>query len=168
MPTQSNLDAVFLELGRATYTFQAIEARIKFLLPHLNVAGEDAPPSGEGWKGWRMYLDSKEMLGNLVRLLLDRVSTSDPVALEREWREVVQGRNDVVHNFAFQAFARCSTPEDIELSVQYLRIRRRRALPLLQMLEAFLYGFNAAVQLPPTFEGDAPVELPAWLNAGAA
>jgi hypothetical protein len=177
-PVESDIDAhmpksaltielVFLELGRALYVFQAIEARLKMLLPHFVVPGTDEPAKGEGWEGRRKYLDSKEMLGNLVKLLHSRTTWENPGLIEAEWREVVQGRNDVVHNFSFQPFSKCETREEIELSLEYLRTRRTRALPLLHMLDVQLRGLVVALQLPPDFEGEIPVELPDWWNPNA-
>ena len=168
MQQDINSDPLLLELGRALYVFQAIEARIKVLLPHLTIPGTDETPYDEGWNGRRKYLDSKEMLGNLVRLLQERISVDDPATLEQEWRTMVQCRNDVVHNFVLQEFARCATLEQLEQSIEYVRTRRVRALPLLQMLDTMLRGFLSALQLPPDFEGEFPVELPDWLSTSAA
>ncbi len=162
MDSETNTDAVFLELGKALSVFQAIEARLKFLLPHLVVSSTDALAEGEGWPGRLKYWESKEMLGNLVRLLQERLTVDDPEWLEAEWREIVQGRNDVIHNFPLQPFAGCNTLEDHRLALDYVRTRRLRALPLLQMLDALVRGFVAALLLPPDFEGEVPVELPDW------
>lgn len=168
MNSEFDTTPLFLELGKALYAFQAIEARIKLLLPHLNVPGAEGPSDDEGWNGRRKYLDSKEMLGNLVKLFQQRMAVERPELLEAAWREIVQGRNDVVHNFVLQPFAGCTSREDYERSLMYIRERRLRALPLLQMLDALLHGFVAVLQLPPGFEGEVPVELPSWYRAGAA
>lgn len=166
--SEINSEPLFLELGRALYVFQAIEARLKCLLPHLNVPGTDEPALGEGWDGRRKYLESKEMLGNLTKLFQQRMQVDRPDLIERVWREVVQGRNDVVHNFILQPFARCVTAEECRTSIEYVRTRRLRALPLLQMLDAMLRGFVAALQLPPDHEGEFEVELPEWYSSSAA
>jgi hypothetical protein len=158
----TNPDPVFLELGRALYVFQAIEARLKTLLPYFVVPGTGEPAKGEGWDGRRKYLDSKEMLGTLVKLLNERISTDIPQVFEDQLREVVQGRNDVVHNFVNQPFARCKTGEDLERSLEYIRVRRLRALPLLQMLDTQLRVHVVALQLPPDFEGEVTIDLPDW------
>ncbi|HHK4695499.1 TPA: hypothetical protein ACQTZN_006800, partial [Pseudomonas aeruginosa] len=159
------LDAtsLFVELGRATYVFQAMEARIKLLLPFLSVPGKDEPPPDEGWDNWRKYLDSKEMLGNLVRLFQERVASEDPAFVEKEWRSIVQCRNDVIHHFALQPFARCSTQEELHQSIAYIRERRLRATPMLKLLEILLHGLVAAMQAPANHEGELHVELPEWL-----
>ena len=166
--TQIKSEPLFLELGRALYVFQAIEARLKFLLPHLSAPGTEIPPAGEGWSNWRKYVDSKEMLGNLVKIFQQRMHVDEPELIEEEWRAVVQGRNDVVHNFIFQPFAGCSTPEETRSSIEYIRTRRLRALPLLQMLDFMLRGVLAVMQLPPDYEGEVNVELPDWWQPSAA
>ena len=74
-----NTDQLFIELGKALYAFQAIEARIKVLLPHLSLPETGEPPPGEGWEGRNKYLESKEMLGNLVKFLQQRMQVDDPV-----------------------------------------------------------------------------------------
>jgi hypothetical protein len=130
-----NVEPMFTELGKALYVFQAIEARIKVLLPHLSTPGADAPPPDEGWAGRNKYLDSKEMLGNLIKFLQQRIQVDDPERLESEWRAVVRGRNEVVHHFVHQPFARCETPEQLEEALRFIRSRRLRALPLLEMLD---------------------------------
>jgi hypothetical protein len=160
--------ALFEELGLALYTFQSIEVRIKFLLPHLNVPLTDAPPPDEGWAGRQKYLESKEMLGKLVRLFQERLTTEDPVEMERAFREVVQGRNDVVHAFVAQPFAGGNTDEELRQSIDYVRVRRLRAVPLLQILDAMSRGFTASLTLPPDFQGEVPVDLPDWLGVRSA
>jgi hypothetical protein len=159
---------LFLELGKALYVFQSIEVRLKYLLPHLNVPGTEGPPKGEGWGGRRKYLDSKEMLGNLVRILQERMQLEDPDFFEQEWRDVIQGRNDVVHNFLLQPFAGCNGQEEHERAIEYVRTRRLKALPLLHMLDCLLRGFVAVLQLPPNFEGEVTVDLPEWWPPNAA
>ena len=168
MDTELDTTPLFTELGRALYVFQAIEVRIKFLLPHLSVPGTEEPPDGEGWGGRRKYLDSKEMLGNLIKLFQQRMSVERPELLEQAWREIVQGRNDVVHNFVLQPFASCGSREDYEHSLEFIRQRRLRALPLLQMLDTLLSGFVTALQLPPGFKGEVPVELLSRHSTSAA
>ena len=168
MDSETSTDALFLELGKALYVFQSIEARLKFLLPHLVVNGTDSPAKGEGWHGRLKYWESKEMLGNLVRLLQERMSVDEPEKFEFEWRMIVQGRNDVVHNFALQPFAGCTSREDSQLALEYVRARRLRALPMLYVLDAFLRGFVEALQLPPEFEGAMTVELSDWWPSESA
>ena len=160
--SEINFEQVLLELGRALYVFQSIEARLKCVLPHLCPSGTDTTAVGEGWGNWRKYLDSKEMLGNLVKLFQQRILVGDPELIENEWHSVVQGRNDVVHNFIFQPFAKCATLEEQRLSIEYIRTRRLRAHPFFQMLDSLLHGLRAVAQLPPDFEGEATIELPAW------
>lgn len=168
MTSEVKTETLFLELGKALYVFQAIEARLKMVLPHLVVRGRDEPPEDEGWNGRRKYLDSKEMLGTLIKLFQQRLSVDQPARIEAEWREVIQGRNDVVHNFVLQPFASCTTAEDLKKSLEYVRIRRLRALPLLQMLDFLAQGFLAVLQLPPGYEGEVPIQLPEWWAPSAA
>jgi hypothetical protein len=165
-PLDQKLDntSLFLELGRATYAFQAIELRIKLLLPFLAVPGKYEPLPDEGRNNWRKYLDSKEMLDNLVRLFQERLVCEDPAIVEKEWRAIVQCRNDVVHHFALQPFSRCSTQEELHQSFAYIRERRLRAIPMLKLLEVLLRGLLAAVQAPASHEGELYVELPEWLT----
>lgn len=142
------LDAtsLFVELGRATYVFQAIEARIKLLLPFLSVPGKEGSPPVEGWDNWRKYLDSKEMLGNLVKLFQERLVSEEPALVEKEWRAIVQCRNDVIHHFALQPFARCSTQEELHQSISYIRERRLRAIPMLKLLEVLLHSLVVVIE----------------------
>lgn len=168
VPTAINADPLFLELGKALYVFQAIEARIKLLLPHLALPATGEPPIGEGWPGRDKYVESKEMLGNLVRLLHERITTDDPLKVEEVWRAVVQGRNEVVHHFAQQPFARCESLEELHQSIAFVRLRRTRALPLLSMLDQLLHGYVAALALPPEFEGELLLEPPAGPTESAA
>lgn len=156
--TSVNSDALFLEMGKALFVFQSIEARIKVVLPHLSVPGTGEPPPGEGWEGRNKYLESKEMLGHLVKFLQQRMQVDDPEGLELEWRAVVQGRNEVMHQFFQQSFARCENPEQLNDAIEFLRSRKARALPLLQMLDLLLRGFLAALALPPEYEGEFSFE----------
>ncbi len=149
-----NTDPLFLELGKALYVFQAIEVRIKLLLPHMALpdTGEAAP--GEGWEGRYKYLESKEMLGNLVKLLQQRMQISDPVAIEAQWREMVLGRNEVVHHFIQQPFARCESAVQVDEAIAFVRSRKNRAMPLLKMLDYIARGFLQSLTLPADFQGD--------------
>ena len=168
MSRDLNVEPLFTELGKALYVFQAIEARLKVLLPHLSMPDTGEPPPGEGWEGRNKYLESKEMLGNLVKFLQQRIQVDEPDRLEKEWRTVVQGRNEVVHHFVQLPFARCESPEQLEEALGFVRSRRLHALPLLEMLDHLLHGFLTALSLPPDYEGEVPVSLPEWIDRSAA
>lgn len=168
MPAAINSDSLFLELGKALYVFQAIEARIKFVLPHLSLPDTGEPPADEGWTGRNKYLESKEMLGNLIKFLQQRVSVDDPEHLEAEFRALVLGRNEVVHQFVLQPFARCESAEELERSIEFVRSRRTRALPLLAILDHLLSAFATALALPSDFQGEFTIQMPEWGSEGAA
>jgi hypothetical protein len=159
MPDDIGPNDQLLELGRTLYFFQSIEARLKLLLPYLVPRGTKAPAPEEVWRDRRKYLDSKEMLGNLVRLFAERVSGDDLDWFEAELQQVVQCRNDVVHNFVLQSFASCRTPEDRRRAFDYLRSRRFRAQPLFELLDSLLQGFLVSFRLPRDFEGEISPEL---------
>ncbi len=111
-PTARERELLFAELGLCLYLYQSIELRLKLLLPHLVIPGADNTAKGEGFKNWRVLLDSKETLGPLVKLLAERTATDKTVLLESTLRRLVDERNEVVHHFASQPFSRVSTPEE--------------------------------------------------------
>ena len=162
MASEINLDPVFLELGKAVLAFQSLETRLKCLLPHLALPETGEPPAGEGWGGWNKYLLSKEMLGNLVRALLQRTTAEDPLQLESAFMSVVKGRNEVVHLFVHQPFASCQTEEQMGEAIEFIRSRRNRAAPLLQLLDHLAYSFLVSLTLPDDFEGEMPLVAPEW------
>ena len=154
-----HLDGLIQAKGTATFS-----SRVQQTSGHR----PDAPPDGEGWGGRQKYLESREMLGNLIKLLQQRITVDKPELLEQTWREIVQGRNDVVHNFVLQPFAGCGSRDDYDRSLEFIRQRRLRALPLLEMLDCLLRGWVAALQSPPDFEGEVLVEPPSWYGTSAA
>ena len=115
------------------------------MLPHLQIAGADAPPTDEGWPARRKYLDSKEMLGNLIRIFQERLTVNDPAALEQDWRTLVRYRNDVVHHLVPQPFAKCETADELRQAIEYVQVRRMHALPLLEMLDSMMATFVQAL-----------------------
>ena len=167
LSSRIDFDPLFTELGRALNVFQAIEARMKFLLPYLAAPDTREPPPGEGWAGRYKYLESKEMLGNRVKFLQQRIRVNDPKRLEAEWRALVHGRNDVVHHFVQQSFACCESREELAEAIEFVRSRRIRALPLLQMLDQMLHGSVTALTLPPALALRRSLQRPAGHAGGA-
>jgi hypothetical protein len=163
-PHKATIDAtaLMLELGKATYTFQAIEIRIKLLLPFLLDPGGDGISIKDDSGNWRIYLDSKEMLGNLVKLFNARIKCDPPDFFETRFRTVVQCRNDVIHHFALQEFSSCATEEDQNRAISYIKERRAAALPLLKFLDAATQSLLAAFEAPWGHDMEMLIEMPEW------
>lgn len=123
------------------YVYQAIEVRLKYLLPHLVAPGEDTPAEGEGFANWRVFLDSKSTLGPLIQRLKERIETTEPELVESAWGQIVQYRNEIMHHFVEQPFARMQTDEEFTKAMKFLQVRRRAALPLLNALQDILFAF---------------------------
>ena len=140
-PTRRQIERLFAELGLCLHVYQSIELRLKVLLPHLVVTGTDTTAPGEGSDNWRVWLDSKQTLGLLVRRLHERATHDQPELVAEMWRTVVDDRNQVVHHFAEQPFARMSSRNECRQAFEFLRERRLRALPLLDQLQAVADGF---------------------------
>ena len=140
-PTRRQIQRLFAELGSCLHVYQLIELHLKTLLPHLVVTGTDTTAPGEGSDNWRVWLDSKQTLGLLVRRLHERMTSDPPEPAEKMWRTVVDDRNEVVHHFAEQPFARMSSRNECRQAFEFLRERRLRALPLLNQLQALVDGF---------------------------
>jgi len=139
-PTRRQIQRLFAELGSCLHVYQSIELHLKTLLPHLVVTGTDTTAPGEGSDNWRVWLDSKQTLGLLVRRLHERMTSDPPEPAEKMWRTVVDDRNEVVHHFAEQPFARMSSRNECRQAFEFLRERRLRALPLLDQLQGMLEG----------------------------
>ena len=140
-PTPDQSDCLFAELGRCLYIYQAIEQRLKFLLPHLVVPGTESHAKGEGLANWRVFLDSKETLGPLMQRLKDRVTSEQHHLLDEAWTQLVAQRNEVVHHFVSQPFARIATEAELQEAMRYLHHRRVTAAPMLEMLQQACMSF---------------------------
>jgi hypothetical protein len=147
-PTRRQTEQLFADLGLCLYVYQSIELQLKFLLPHLVVPGTEDHAPGEGFKTWRVFLDSKETLGPLIRRLQERMTISQPEVIEKEWRKLVDHRNEVVHHFAGQSFSKLSSPDEYRQAVEFIRVRRLHALPLLEMLQTLSEGFLGELLSP--------------------
>jgi hypothetical protein len=145
-PTARQRELLFLELGMCLYVFQSIEGILKALLPHFTVPGTDEHAPGEGFENWRIFLDSKETLGPMMRRFLERTSSPQSELLEQEWRRIVSNRNDVVHHFVEQRFARLDSEEQYAIACEFLRSRRLHALPMFEMLQDMLKHFTEELQ----------------------
>ncbi len=139
-PTRRQEARLFAQLGLCLHVYQLMELRLKTLLPHFVVPGTDTTAPGEGFENWRAFLDSKQTLGLLVRRLHERTTHDQPELVEEMWRTVVDDRNEVVHHFAEQPFARMSSRNECRQAFEFLRERRLRALPLLDQLQGMLEG----------------------------
>jgi hypothetical protein len=145
-PSEEEWTLLFAELGLCIHLYQRIEVLLKVLLPHLIVPGTDAHAPGEGFQNWRVLLDSKKTLGELVRIFGQRVESDNPQSFEDAWRRLVRERNEVVHHFVEQSFSRLETKAQYRSAVSFLKVRREAALPVFEMLEEFGRAFISSVQ----------------------
>ena len=134
-PTQEQHDQIFAELGRCLYVFQSIEARLKLMLPHLIAPDQEESLASVDFSNWRIYLDSKTTLGPLIQKLKDHVSTSHPELIDAAWSQLVKHRNEVMHHFVEQPFARLDTESKFQEALAFLKHRRASAAHLLCMLQ---------------------------------
>jgi hypothetical protein len=156
-PTSDQSDRLFAELGRCLYLYQAIEQRLKFLLPHLVVPGTETHAKGEGFANWRVFLNSKETLGLLMQRLKDRTTSDQRHLLDEAWTQIVAHRNEVVHHFVSQPFSRIATEAELQEAMRFLHHRRVVAAPMLEMLQQLCMAF-AEVLAPESHElGTTPL-----------
>lgn len=148
VPTPDQSNALFAELGRCLYLYQSIEVSLKLLLPHFVVPGTDSHAKNEGFANWHVFIDNKETLGPLIQRLKDRVTSDQRVELEADWTRLVAHRNEVVHQFASQPFARLSSEEQYAAAMKFLYERRQHAIPMYDMLQALLAAFLEALKPP--------------------
>ena len=134
-PTSEQHELLFSELGRCLYVFQAIEARLKMLLPHLVPPGLEASLASEDFFNWRFYLDSKTTLGPLIQKLKESVNSESPELLDEAWRKIVEYRNEVIHQYVQQPFSRLDTESKFNDAMAFLKLRRAAAVPLLLILQ---------------------------------
>lgn len=134
-PTQTQQLRLFTELGLCLYTYQAIELRLKVLVPHLLVPGTDPDAVAQAIHDWRVLLDSKETLGALTRRLAERVTSDDKALWESSWRDLVNQRNEVVHHFVSKPFAKFDSETDFRAAIAFLKQRRQFATLFLDALQ---------------------------------
>lgn len=144
-PTPEQSDRLFAELGRCLFLYQSIEQRLKFLLPHLVVPGTETHAKGEGFANWRVFIDSKETMGPLIQRLKDRVTSEQPDLLDETWTQIVAHRNEIVHHFVSQPFARIAAESELEEAMRYLHQRRTFATPMVEMLQQLCMSFAEAL-----------------------
>ena len=144
-PSSEQSDGLFAELGRCLYIYQSIELMLKFLLPHLVVPGTDTHAKCEGFANWRVFLDSKETLGPLMQRFKDRIVTEQRKQLDATWTQMVTHRNEVVHHFASQPFAKICSEAELTEAMQFLHHRRMLAAPMLEMLQQFNTAFMEVI-----------------------
>ena len=157
-PTPGQLDSLFTELGRCLYLYQSIEQRLKFLLPHLVVPGTETHAKGEGFANWRVFIDSKETMGPLMQRLKDRVTSDQRDLLDETWTQIVTHRNEVVHHFVSQPFARLATEVELQEAMRYLYQRRVVAIPMLEMLQQLCMSFAEALIPEESENGTTPLQ----------
>jgi hypothetical protein len=134
-PTSEQNEQLFAELGRCLYVFQAIEARLKILLPHLVPPGQEASLTSADFSNWRFYLDSKTTLGPLIQKLKEHVASESPELLDQAWRQLVQHRNEVIHHYLEQSFSPLDTESKYLEAMTFLKRRRAAAAPMLIALQ---------------------------------
>ncbi|HEY1059275.1 MAG TPA: hypothetical protein VGE55_11155 [Limnobacter sp.] len=144
-PTSEQSEKLFAELGRCVFTYQAIELRLKFLLPHMIIPGTENHAKGEGIGDWRVYLDSKETMGMLMQRLKDRSVLHDVLA--RDWTQLVEQRNEVVHHFLEQPFAKLESEAAFNEAIRFLQDRRTFASTLLNTLQAICVAFSYSLEM---------------------
>lgn len=135
VPTSEQNEQLFAELGRCLYVFQAIEARLKILLPHLVPPGKEASLTSEDFSNWRFYLDSKTTLGPLIQKLKEHIESENPELLDQTWRQLVQHRNEVIHHYLEQPFCPLDTESKFFDAMTFLKCRRAAAAPMLAALQ---------------------------------
>jgi hypothetical protein len=145
--TSDERKALFAELGLCLYLYQKIEVHLKLLLPHM--VHPKATTRGETSNNWRELLDSKQTLGPLIRLLVERVEAGNQAVLEQSWRTLVEERNEVVHHFAEQPFAKCDTEASYQEALAFLRLRRQHAMAMLEPLQQLAAGLSNALKCQP-------------------
>jgi len=135
IPTSEQHEQLFAELGRCLYVFQAIEARLKILLPHIAPPGQESSITSEDFSNWRIYFDSKTTLGPLIQKLKEHVVSENADLLDQWWRQLVQYRNEIIHHYVEQPFSRLDTELKFNDAMQFLKQRRAAAVPLLALLQ---------------------------------
>jgi len=159
-PSPKQLNRLFEELGRCLFIYQSIEIRLKLMLPHMVVPGTDTHAKGEGFTNWRIYLDSKETMGPLMQRLKERMGVERQEEVDAVWTQIVNHRNEVVHHFASQAFARISSEAELTEAMIFLQNRKMLAVPMLEMLQQISTAFLAELQSPDaTKESQYPQQL---------
>lgn len=129
-------------IGRCLLMYQRIELYLKYLLPH--VVGPNEMP-GDTFAQWRSLLDSKSTLGPLVERLKESVRASDPKGFERYIGELVEQRNQFIHHFSRQPFARLGNLEECDAARAHLDALLQFASPLHQALDGALKQFRDAL-----------------------
>lgn len=160
-PTSEQHTQIFAELGRCLYVYQSIEVRLKLILPHLSAPGEEIQGSNEGFGNWKIFLSSKATLGPLMQRLKERVTTDDPELLFSAWTQLVIHRNEVIHHFLEQPFARVASEADFVDALNFLRHRRAAAVPLLEALQHLCGAFIDAIDLSAAFGESAELQ---WMQ----
>lgn len=133
---------VMERIGRCLLIYQRIELCLKYLLPHA--VGPNETP-GDTFAQWRSLLDSKTTLGPLVERLRESVRSSDPKEFERYISDLVEQRNEFIHYFSRQPFAKLSSLEECDAAVAHLDARLQFASPLHQALDGMLRQFRDAL-----------------------
>jgi hypothetical protein len=129
-------------IGRCLLIYQRIELYLKYLLPH--VVGPNETP-GDTFAQWRSLLDSKSTLGPLVERLRESIRSSDPKGFDRYIGELVEQRNQFIHHFSRQPFARLSNLEECDAALAHLDALLQFASPLHLALDGALEQFRDAL-----------------------
>lgn len=147
-PTCSK-ELVLAEIGRCLLAYQQVEHLLKFLLPHVHAPGSAVAPD---WHpNWRELLDSKETLGGLMKILAKRVSSEDPTGFAQSLSALVDQRNEIVHHFVGQPFARLETDAQCREAMRFISSRRTVVEGFRQQLRGLAAEFAKALE--PTARG---------------
>jgi hypothetical protein len=128
-------------IGRCLLIYQRIELSLKYLLPH--VVGPDETPSDTFQ--WRRLLDSKSTLGSLAEHLRKSARSSDPKGFDAYIGELVEQRNQFIHHFSRQPFARLSNLEECDAALAHLDALLEFASPLQHALDGMVKQFRDAL-----------------------
>jgi hypothetical protein len=131
------------ELGRCLVLYQAIERSLKLLLPHMRASRPAA--KGEVTLEWRYFFASKKSLGAFVEMLERRLESDDPASLKKSLRTLAKQRNEVVHRFYEQPFAKLGTKDEFQQAMEFLAQRRQLAAEWSDLLKDLLVQLHAAI-----------------------
>ncbi|MEH0168665.1 hypothetical protein [Roseateles microcysteis] len=134
-PTPRQMELLFAELGLCLNVYQRIELQLKALLPFLVDPRTGRTYLRNGNLNWRIFIDSKETLGGLMKRLHEKTTAERLDEFESYWRTLVDYRNEVVHHFMEQPFSNLETAEKYSAARDFLVARRLHALPMHDSLD---------------------------------
>ena len=137
-PSHDQLNQFFAELGRCLYLYQQIEYSLKIVLPHMAPAAIATEGAKDELLNWNDLLDSKTTLGQLVKLLRERIESDNKVLLEESWRQLVEHRNELVHLVLAQPFGHLRNQQEVAEAMQFLKGRLQFAVAMLEIVKQFM------------------------------